>query len=137
MKKEIISYLFFGVLTTLVNFLAYMLLTDVFKIHYTWATSLSWFFAVLFAFITNKIYVFKTKGNFKNLVRELGSFLTLRLLSLGIDLGLMILLVSVLHINDLVSKIAANVIIVIVNYVFSKYIIFTNKKPSFSEGSRD
>jgi putative flippase GtrA len=136
MKKEIISYLFFGVLTTVVNFAAYLLLTDLFIVHYTIATAASWFIAVLFAFITNKIYVFKSKG-MQNMSKELTSFIFFRVLSLGLDLGLMIFLVSTLKFDDLFSKIAVNIVIVIVNYALSKFVIFTKKNPSYMEGSRD
>jgi putative flippase GtrA len=136
MKKEIISYLFFGVLTTIVNFAAYLLLTDLFIVHYTIATAASWFIAVLFAFITNKIYVFKSKG-MQNMAKELTSFIFFRVLSLGLDLGLMIFLVSTLKFDDLFSKIAVNIVIVIVNYALSKFVIFTKKNPSYMEGSRD
>jgi putative flippase GtrA len=134
MKQEVISYLFFGVLTTLINFISYLIMTDLLGVHYAAATALAWFFAVLFAYITNKIYVFKSKGN---ILKELGSFIVFRLLSLGLDLALMILLVSYLHVNDLFSKIAVNVLIVIVNYVLSKFVIFNKGKASVAERSHD
>jgi putative flippase GtrA len=137
MKKEIISYLFFGGLTTLVNFAAYLLLTDIFIVHYTIATAASWFIAVLFAFITNKIYVFKSKGSMQSMAKELTSFIFFRVLSLGLDLGLMIILVSTMKLDDLFSKIGVNIAIVIVNYALSKFVIFTKKNPSYMEGSRD
>jgi putative flippase GtrA len=137
MKKEIISYLFFGVLTTIVNFVAYFILTDIFSMHYTIATAISWLLAVLFAFITNKIYVFKTKGTLSSIIKELISFIFFRILSLGLDLGLMIILVSTLKLDDLFSKIVVNIVIVIVNYALSKFVIFTKKNPSYMEGSRD
>jgi putative flippase GtrA len=127
MKQEVISYLFFGVLTTLVNFISYIVLTDIFAFHYTAATVIAWIAAVLFAYITNKIYVFKTKGN---ILKELGAFVFFRILSLGLDLGLMILLVSVLHLNDLYSKVIVNIIVVILNYLISKFMIFQKKEPS-------
>jgi putative flippase GtrA len=136
MKKEIISYLFFGVLTTIVNFAAYLLLTDILIVHYTIATVASWFIAVLFAFITNKIYVFKSKGSMQSMAKELTSFIFFRVLSLGIDLGLMIIFVSALKFDDLTSKIAVNIVIVIINYVLSKFVIFTKHNPSSMEGSR-
>jgi putative flippase GtrA len=132
MKQEVISYLFFGILTTLINFISYLLLTDLLGVHYTAATTIAWFLAILFAYITNKIYVFKSQGN---ILKEFGSFIVFRLLSLGLDLGLMILLVSYLHVNDLLSKIAVNILIVILNYVLSKFIIFTKRTSSTREES--
>ncbi|MBN3554014.1 GtrA family protein [Fictibacillus nanhaiensis] len=127
MKQEVISYLFFGVLTTLINFISYLLLTDVLGVLYTAATVVSWIVAVLFAYITNKIYVFKTQGN---ILKELGSFIVFRLLSLGLDLGLMIVMVSMLQINDLFSKVVVNILVVIINYLLSKFMIFQRKEPS-------
>lgn len=134
MKQEVISYLFFGVLTTLINFIFYLVLTDIFEVHYTVATVVSWIAAVLFAYITNKMYVFKTKGN---ILKELGNFIVLRLLSLGLDLGLMVVMVTILQINDLFSKIVVNIIIVIINYLLSKFMIFQKKEPSGLGGSHE
>ena len=60
-KKEVISYLFFGVLTTLINILSYVVLSKLFEVDYKLATTIAWVISVLFAFITNKLYVFNSK----------------------------------------------------------------------------
>lgn len=127
-NPETISYLIFGVLTTVINILVFMFCYE--KLHWNEviANTVAWTIAVIFAFITNKLYVFKSKSFEVNIFwRELITFLVARLLSLGVDdLGIW-LLVGVNHANDLISKIAMNVIVVIINYVLSKLIIFKKK----------
>lgn len=128
--KEIINYLVFGVLTTLVNFVTYLIFAKVFYIDEVISSGLAWFCSVIFAYVTNKIFVFdsKTKGK-KALLKECVSFFTARIAS-GIlcDVGTFALMVKVLHINDVISKIVTQVMVVIVNYVFSKFFVFKKKE---------
>lgn len=124
--KEIINYLVFGGLTTVVNFICYYIFARVIGIDEVISSALSWFFSVLFAYVTNKLYVFdsKTKGA-KNLIKECISFFLARILS-GIlcDVGTFALMVKIFNINDILSKIVTQVMVVIVNYVFSKFVVF-------------
>ena len=123
--KEVILYLFFGVLTTIVSLTSYYLCSEVLHIHYLISNVISWVFAVAFAYVTNRIFVFESKSNDLNSVlREIITFVNCRLLSGVIDTGVMFLLVSVLFINDLYAKLFTQVIVVVLNYVFSKLIIF-------------
>lgn len=123
--KEVILYLFFGVLTTVVSLTSYYLCSEVLHIHYLISNVISWVFAVAFAYVTNRIFVFESKSNDLNSVlREIITFVNCRLLSGVIDTGVMFLLVSVLFINDLYAKLFTQVIVVVLNYVFSKLIIF-------------
>ena len=122
--KEVILYLFFGVLTTIVSLTSYYLCSEVLHIHYLISNVISWVFAVAFAYVTNRIFVFESKSNDLNSVlREIITFVNCRLLSGVIDTGVMFLLVSVLFINDLYAKLFTQVIVVVLNYVFSKLII--------------
>ena len=127
--KELINYLIFGGLTTIVNFICYYIFARMIGIDEVISSALSWFFSVLFAYITNKIFVFdsKTKG-IKNLIRECISFFLARILS-GIlcDIGSFALMVKVFNINDIISKIITQVMVVIVNYIFSKFLVFKKK----------
>lgn len=123
-KNELILYLLFGGLTTLVNIATYFLAADIAGIDYKLATTISWLAAVLFAYVTNKIYVFKSKGFH---VKELLTFIVSRLLSYLLDIGTMVLLIEVARMDDLLAKIAANALVVIFNYVASKYFIFVNR----------
>lgn len=117
---EVLSYLFFGGCTTLVNIISFWLLR-VLKIELFTSNAIAWVLSVLFAFITNKLFVFQSKGN---ALKEGISFFGFRLLSLAFDMGLMYLLINVLSWNELISKIIANVFVIIINYVFSKIFIF-------------
>ena len=126
--KEIINYLFFGVLTTIVNYVIYVICAKLFVIDILLATFTAWFGSVLFAYITNKKYVFESKTNRKiEIVREVLSFFWFRILSGIIDMVIMYITVNLLELNDLIMKLAANIIVIILNYVFSKMFIFKNK----------
>lgn len=86
--QEVVMYLIMGVCTTIVNIVSFYLFVEMFSMDYKTATVVSWVFAVLFAYITNKKYVFKQKArDTKSLMRELSSFFSVRLMSLGVDLG--------------------------------------------------
>lgn len=127
--KEVVNYLIFGVLSTLVNFLTYCLFARLLGVDEVISSGLSWFFAVLFAYITNKLFVFESKTETpQETIKEMLSFFVARIVS-GIlcDVGTFALMVKVLHINDIVSKLVTQVMVVIVNYVFSKLIIFKKK----------
>ena len=122
--KEALLYLVFGGLTTLVNIVAFFILRQ-FKIEVYVSNAIAWFLSVLFAFITNKLFVFESKGKSKKEnIRECVSFFGFRVLSLIFDMGAMYLLLQVLNINELISKIISNVLVIILNYIFSKLFIF-------------
>ncbi|MGG0237123.1 GtrA family protein [Bacillus rhizoplanae] len=132
--KEIFNYLLFGGLTTLVNIVTYYVCATLAGMDYKVATTIAWIVSVLFAYITNKKYVFSSQHtSFAHAMKEFVYFMGFRVLSYFIDLFSMIALVEWLGINDLVSKIIANVIVVVVNYFASKYIIF-KKKVEVKEG---
>lgn len=123
-NKETIDYLIFGVLTTLVNLVSYKGLT-LLGFDYRLATLSAWFIAVIFAYITNKIFVFKSHGfDLLTLKREMPAFLTSRLMSGAFDLMFMIAAVEIFGIDDFVAKLLTNIFVVIINYVASKYWVF-------------
>lgn len=127
-SPEMISYIVFGVLTTVVNIVSFGLFRTVLHWDLLVANTLAWILSVAFAFITNKVIVFKSKSFETRLfLRELVTFVGARLLSLGVDTLGMFLLVEVLACNDWIAKIIMNIIVVIINYVLSKLIIFKNK----------
>lgn len=126
--QEIISYCFFGFLTTVINILCFYLLDKVGLTTYV-NNLISWIVSVIFAFITNKLFVFKSKGfKIKTILRESLSFFILRVLSLGIDMGFLYLLFDVLNLSKMLSKIIVNIIVIIVNYIFSKLFVFKENK---------
>jgi len=127
--KEIINYLIIGFLTTIVSLLSFYLVrllifTNNSQLDIQISNIISWIFAVLFAFITNKKYVFESKSQGTNKLKEMIKFYLSRVTTLLIDMGTMWILTSPLHINDKISKIIVQFIIVILNYVFSKLFVF-------------
>ena len=123
--KEIILYLVFGVLTTVVNIVAYFIFTRLLSLNAYTSNILAWFLSVLFAFITNKLYVFESKNkNMKIILKESISFFAFRLLSLVMDMGCMYVMLSIFSWNDLIAKIITNILVIILNYIFSKLFIF-------------
>ena len=120
--KEIINYLIFGGLTTVVSIATYALFAKVFHIDYLISNVLSWILAVLFAYITNKIFVFESKS--KKNVKEITSFFFFRIISLVMEMIILYIFVDMLHIDDLITKIIAQVIVIVSNYVFSKVFVF-------------
>jgi len=127
-KKELILYLVFGVLTTVVNFVVYYVLTNPLNVYYLLSNLIAWVAAVLFAYFTNRVWVFDCKtSTVKQMITQASLFFSARITSLLVDMGLMYALVSLLLIDDLISKVIVGVTVVIINYVLSKLIIF--KKP--------
>ncbi len=128
--KEIINYLIFGFLTTVINFVSYYICARIFLIDEVISSILAWFISVLFAYITNKLLVFdQHTDNIKFLIKEMVSFFLARIAS-GIlfDVGTFAVMVKVLHINDIISKFITQVMTIITNYLLSKLVIFKTKK---------
>ncbi|MEE0752319.1 GtrA family protein [Frisingicoccus sp.] len=126
--KEVISYLFFGVLTTVVNFVVYFACTDGLHINYLAATAVSWVAAVLFAYVTNRKWVFESKvRGFMPILREMAVFVGCRVFSGVMDMGIMFISVDMIGISDRIAKFITQVAVVVLNYIFSKIIIFRNK----------
>ncbi|WP_250278077.1 GtrA family protein [[Clostridium] colinum] len=121
--KEILLYLIFGVLTTLVDTVVFYVSNYKLNIHYVLSTCLAWLLAVLFAYITNKLFVFSYK-NSQNILKEMFYFFSLRFVSLLLSIVFMVIMVDILNIQELLSKILVNVFVVIANYFFSKIFIF-------------
>lgn len=125
--KEILWYGFFGILTTLINIISFFLLDKIGLNTYV-ANFIAWIVSVLFAFITNKLFVFHSKKfNFSVFMKELLSFLFFRILSLGIDMGGLFVCLDLLHLSKIISKVLVNILVIIANYIFSKLFVFKNK----------
>ena len=123
--QEGMRYLIFGALTTIVNIVSYAVLYYLFHISNGVSNVWAWIIGATFAYITNKLYVFNSKVNTKmELFKEIVYFYGCRLLTLVIDEGIMIFTVDKLGWNALLMKIIANIIVIILNFVFSKILIF-------------
>ena len=126
-NKEIVNYIIMGILTTGVNILSYYILTESGVSDYRIATVIAWAVSVLFAYVTNKKYVFESRtSGLRELLHEVSSFFFFRILSLGIDFVMMIVLVELVVMDDFLAKIIANGVVIVFNYVVSKQIIFKN-----------
>lgn len=127
--KEKISYLFFGVLTTAVDFVTYFILTRILLLNEDLSNVISQILAILFAYVTNKIFVFEDKtDNFKELIIQFSKFCSLRLVTLILNSVMFTLMNQKLGINDIVTKVIVSVIVIILNYIFSKLIVFKTKE---------
>lgn len=126
--EDVILYLFFGGCTFLVSMVSYYILKLILgDEYYMVANIISWILAVLFAYITNRIFVFKsTVTGFVGILKELWMFVACRLSTGVMEIVIMFVGVSLLHINDLLVKGVAQVLVILSNYVLSKLIIFRN-----------
>ncbi len=126
--KDIVLYGIFGVLTTLVNIVSYWIMAHPLHMGTMISTVLAWVFSVLFAYFTNRRWVFHSKAvGTKAIVKEIVSFFACRIATGVVDWGCMFLFVEVLYFNDVVIKVLANILVIILNYVASKLIIFKQK----------
>jgi len=127
--RETILYLFFGAFTTLVNIVSYLFFTRVILFNFMVANALAWILAVLFAYVTNKFFVFESKRiEIKFLFKEFLSFVSFRLLSGVVEMLIMYVMIDLLFVNDIIVKAFTNIVVIVLNYFFSKMIIFKNKK---------
>ncbi len=137
--KELITYIFFGALTTLVNFLTFSLFRFLLGEElYLLNNAIAWFMSVIFAYITNKLFVFEAKSfETKALLKEISEFFCARIFSFGIEEGGMWLLIDFFGVGSyslnlfgfeiggqLIAKLILAVIVVILNYFASKFVIF-------------
>lgn len=129
--KEIINYLIFGVLTTIVSLGTYygsvytfLNPNDGFQLQV--ANVISWIAGVIFAYVTNRKFVFESKE--KNKLKEATKFVASRIVTLILDMVIMWFGVTILHENDKIIKLLSQLIVVIANYVFSKLIVFKENK---------
>ena len=133
--REVISYLFFGGLTTILNLVVkYILLFTILDaskaIQLQIAVIISWIVACLFAYITNRIFVFRSKS--KEILKEIISFFTARIITLGMEMLIMFIFVTLLALNSdlwvVIWSIISQIVVILANYIFSKLIIFKNKE---------
>jgi len=129
--REGMRYLIFGALTTIVNILTYALFASIIlkglpskEVIVNVSEIIAFIVALIFAYVTNKIYVFKSKvKTFKELIREMTSFTSCRIVTEIVSI-LMMNLAIWLNINDILMKVIANIVVIVLNFIFSKLIIF-------------
>jgi len=126
--KSIIMYGIFGVLTTAVNYFVYWLCAHPLSLDPLVSNTIAWIAGVIFAYITNRIFVFESQENTPSgIIKEVVSFVASRLFTLLVETLIMYIFVKKLGFNDLIIKLIANVVVIILNYVLSKLIVFKKK----------
>ena len=122
---DVIAYLFFGVLTTLVNYIVYLPCYNWWGFSAAVSNVIAWIFAVAFAYLTNKPFVFKSHDwSAKTVVPELTKFVGCRVGSGLLETGIIFVTVDLLGWNGNVMKLVTSVLVVILNYVGSKLLVF-------------
>ena len=129
--KEIINYLIFGVLTTVISLIVYYGLTYTVinpenALMLQVANVISWIAGVLFAYFTNRKYVFESKN--ENKLKEFASFVGARVTTLLLDMAIMGIGVTALHGNDKIMKLISQVLVIVGNYLLSKIFVFRKKE---------
>ncbi len=126
--KSFITYAIFGVFTTIVNIVTYYTCHSYFGINNTLSNILAWILAVTFAYLTNKVWVFESKSwKWKTLRREISIFVSCRVATGIMDIIIMYICVDIMEWHAMVMKVLSNVLVIILNYIFSKLIIFKKK----------
>lgn len=124
-KKQIILYMFLGACTTAVNTVVYEVLYKVADIPNSVSVAAAWLISVLFAFVTNKLFVFESRRKkARELLNEALMFFGYRIATGVLDMTIMILAVDVMGWNSLLWKLLSNIVAIIINYLASKYSVF-------------
>lgn len=126
--ESALLYIFFGGLTTVVS-IGTQYIAYAFGLGTAVSTTVSWICAVLFAFFTNKVFVFGSKSFEKKVfLREFVSFFGARFFSYLLELGFMLVTVDMLNRNKFIMKLIAQIFVLVLNYIFSKFLIFKKKE---------
>lgn len=129
-NKEVIAYIFAGISTTIVNFVIYYGLTRWLDLNVNYSNLVSIFISIQFAFIVNERYVFisNEKRTHKKHFQLMASFYLSRIIAMGVDMMCFYLLSTQIGLNDLISKVAVAFIIIVFNYLMSKFLVFRNRR---------
>lgn len=126
---EVLSYLFFGVLTTVVNYLVYLPVYNLLGLSAAFSNAIAWVVAVAFAYLTNKPFVFKSHDwSAKTVIPELTKFVSCRIASGAAETVILLLTVDIMNWDGNIWKLITSVLVVILNYFASKLVVFRKKK---------
>lgn len=126
--QHLLMYTLFGGLTTAVDLIVYYILYNLFAVHYLAAQTVSWVVAVLFAYFTNKRYVFASDARGRAMLVEMIKFISGRLFSFGVQTVCLALLVEVAHWGENIVRLPVLVIVTILNYVVSRVLVFDRQR---------
>ena len=125
---EVLSYLIFGVLTTVVNYLVYLPVYNILGLSAALSNAIAWVVAVAFAYLTNKPFVFKSHDwSAKTVIPELTKFVGCRVASGAAETMILLVTVDLLHWNGNIWKLVTSVLVVVMNYIASKLVVFKKK----------
>ncbi|MCL0311889.1 GtrA family protein [Apilactobacillus sp. TMW 2.2459] len=128
-NKQVISYLFWGVMTTLINIVVFMLLQKLTSWNYNINNSIAWIASVVFAYVTNRKWVFHSKSNSINeYLKEFISFSFGRFASFIMEEIILWIFITALGLNAGIAKVVGQVVVIVFNYFWSKLAVFKNKK---------
>lgn len=128
--KEIFDYLFFGGLVTIINFISYYIPANIIGVDKIVSNLIAFIISVIFAYVVNKEYVFETKWEgIQNVFKEFSSFVISRIgTGLLCDILIFAFMINILNINDVISKIFTQILVVILNYIIGKWFVFKQNK---------
>lgn len=127
--NQILSYIFFGFISTIVNIASYWITAHLTGISVVLSVLIAWILSVSCAYFTNRKWVFKSEiKRGSEVVKEFFAFISCRISTCIIDIVFMHVAVTILLLDDVVCKMFSNIIVVILNFVFSKCIVFKTKK---------
>ena len=128
--KEIFDYLFFGGLVTIINFISYYIPANIIGVDKIVSNLIAFIISVIFAYVVNKEYVFETKWEgIQNIFKEFSSFVISRIgTGLLCDILIFAFMINILNINDVISKIFTQILVVILNYIIGKWFVFKQNK---------
>lgn len=127
--KAIIAYLFFGGCTTILNWAVYYLFYNVLSVSNVLSTIIAWFLAVVFAYVTNRKWVFDSQASgVKSIFSELVRFFLSRIATGILDVVIMWIAVDLCEWNSNIWKLLSNIIVIVANYIFSKFLVFKKNK---------
>ena len=126
--KSILLYIFFGGLTTVVSIGSFILFDDGLRMDPLGANVVSWICAVSFAYVTNRVWVFASKAKGTQILKEMSAFYAGRLLTLGMEEVLLLVFVTWLSFDSTLIKVLAQIVVLVLNYVISKLLVFSEKK---------
>lgn len=126
--NQVVRYVFFGGCTTLVNLIVYYGLRFATSLNYNIANAVAVAAAILFAYIVNARFVFRSKARgAAGVLAEAAKFIGARLSTMALEVGGVWLLVEICQVNDLAAKVLIQIAVLVLNYVFSKFLVFTKK----------
>ena len=124
LDRELVLYVVFGAFTFFVNLISYFFFANLLGINYLVSNAIAWFLSVLFAYVTNRTWVFESKS--PNILKEMSLFFGGRIFSGVVDMFLMYAFIDLIAFDSTISKIVVQIIVIVLNYIFSKLIVFKN-----------